>query len=137
MAHPNIRKRVLIIVSNTEAAEILGILLRGHEYDVVVEHAGLSGLTVAKSYYPDAVILDLETSATDNYEIAARLRSMSALRDVYLISLSNSSSAPSLDDVSRIDSHLKKPIGYKMIPAILSHHFLNQESGRANSLTLA
>jgi len=129
MAHPNIQKRVLIIASNTEAAEILSILLRAHEYDVVVEHAGLSGLTVAKSYYPDAVILDLETSATDNYEIAARLRSMSELRRVYLISVSNSSSAPSLDGVSRIDSHLNKPIGYKMIPVLLSHHFLNREIG--------
>jgi len=119
---------VLIIASNSEAAEILGILLRANNYDVVAEHTGLSGLTTAKSYYPDAVILDLETSAFNNYEVAAQLWSFSLLRKVYLISLSNSISAPSPSDISLIDSHLNKPMGYKMIAAILSHHFTIREN---------
>lgn len=128
MTHPKIRKRILIIASNAEAAEILGILLRSYNYDVIVEHSGKSGLAAAESQYPDAVILDLETSVRANSEVAERLRSISILRNIYLISLSNNSKLPFLNDAFRIDVYLKKPMGYNMVVNALSHHFSNPDS---------
>lgn len=118
------KKRVLVIDRNADAAEILGLLLRAHGYDVRVERDGLSGLRVAKLHRPRAVILDLGIDTMDAYETAARLRAIPGLRDVYLISLSGCNTpAAYLAGDGRFNVSLTKPSGYRALIGELERYF--------------
>jgi len=69
------RRRVLIVDDNVQAADSLGRLLSaflGQEVRVVYD--GPSALAVAGSFLPHVILLDLEMTVMDGYEVAMRLR---------------------------------------------------------------
>ena len=116
--------RVLVIDCNTDAAEILGILLRGHGYDVQVKCDKMAALATAKKFLPDCVVIDLGEDSMDTYELAAAMRKIPTLQNTYLITLSAAGLPKSYEAPEfRIDMHLIKPSGYRTLIDVLKRHF--------------
>jgi CheY-like chemotaxis protein/two-component sensor histidine kinase len=69
------RRRILIVDDNVQAADSLGRLLSvvfGQEVRVV--YNGKSALELAGSFLPEVILLDLEMTGMDGYEVAMRMR---------------------------------------------------------------
>jgi CheY-like chemotaxis protein len=116
--------RVLVVDCNVDAAELLGILLRGHGFEVQVECDKAAALATAETFLPDSVIIDLGKDNMDTYELAAALRDIPTLQNAYLITLSAAGlPKPYQAAEFKIDMHLAKPSGYRMLIDVLKRHF--------------
>jgi CheY-like chemotaxis protein len=108
---PRIRRRVLLIEDNAEAAGTFCELLElgGHEVDVA--HTGREGLAKARALHPDVVLCDIGLPGMDGYEVARALRSDESLRATCLVALSGYALPRDIRRASEVgfDHHLAKP----------------------------
>ena len=70
--------RVLVVEDDDEIADALKRSLRMEGYDVAVTGAGDEGLSRARTFNPDLVLLDLGLPGIDGMEVARRLRDISS-----------------------------------------------------------
>jgi CheY-like chemotaxis protein len=113
--------RVLVVDDNRDAAISLAMLLRMLGHDVQTAHDGASALTLAISYRPDMVFLDIGMPGMDGYEVARRLREQPALEGVVLIALTGwGQQADRLRTAEAgFDHHLVKPLETKVLKELL------------------
>jgi PAS domain S-box-containing protein len=72
---PPIRQlRILVVDDNKDAVETLDLLLQSMGQLVAVVYDGPSAVTVAKSFRPDVVLLDIGMPHMSGYEVARALR---------------------------------------------------------------
>jgi len=105
-----VRRRVLVIEDNVDAAESLRHVLEmigGHE--VVVANDGEAGVAAARQHSPDVILCDIGLPAMDGYEVARQIRAGGMA--TRLIALSGYASAEDIDRAIRsgFDFHIAKP----------------------------
>jgi two-component system response regulator ResD len=72
-------RRVLIVEDEAYVRELVAQYLQLEGYDVLQAADGLEALRLAAAYPPDLVILDLMLPGMDGFEVASRLRKVSAV----------------------------------------------------------
>ncbi|RED30451.1 response regulator [Paenibacillus sp. VMFN-D1] len=122
-------KVLLIIEDDIKFARILMDMARGRGFKALVAMQGDIGLDMAKTYLPDAIILDIQLPVMDGWAILGELKGDSATRHipVHIISVS--------DEVKQglkmgAIAYLKKP----STKASLEHAFSHIESYTEQSL---
>jgi CheY-like chemotaxis protein len=80
-------RRILVVDDNNDAAETLAAMLRVSGHQVETAGDGLQALTVAPSFAPDVVLLDLGMPNLNGYETATRIRAQPWGRHVALIAI--------------------------------------------------
>jgi two-component system CheB/CheR fusion protein len=123
-----LRKRVLVVDDNVDAAESVAMILRLSGYDVRCTYDGVSALDAAKAYHPDVVVLDIGLPGISGYEVARRLRLDPEFEETPLVAVTGYG-----QDVDRrrsrnagIDYHLTKPVD----PATLQQLLAKPPHGR-------
>jgi CheY-like chemotaxis protein len=84
---PGRRMRVLLVDDNTDSREMYAMVLQadGHEvHEADDSHAALAAFQAA---IPDVAVIDIGLPGMDGYDLARRIRSEPAWRDVTLIAL--------------------------------------------------
>ncbi len=116
-----IRRRVLVIEDNTDAADTLREALEfcGHEVDVA--YNGLTGIEKTLSFKPDVVLCDIGLPGKNGYEVARALRADARFKDLYIVALSGYAQPEDLQrtDNAGFDSHLAKPPSLEKIEELL------------------
>jgi CheY-like chemotaxis protein/anti-sigma regulatory factor (Ser/Thr protein kinase) len=79
--------RLLVVDDNEDAAESLAELLRFRGHEVRVAHDGASALTMAATYLPRMIFLDIGMPGMDGFEVARRLRQLPGLQGTVLAAL--------------------------------------------------
>jgi signal transduction histidine kinase/DNA-binding response OmpR family regulator len=74
--------RVLLIEDDSQAAELLRTQLSTAGYRVDVASSGESGLSVAVTHPPDAIVLDVTLPGIDGFEVIRRLKADPRLADI-------------------------------------------------------
>jgi CheY-like chemotaxis protein len=115
-------RRILIVDDNRDAADTLGELLRALGATVSVAHSGRGALDAMASFRPDAVVLDIGMPEMDGYEVARRIRSMAAHRDVKLIALTGwgQESDHRRTQAAGFDHHVVKPPDVERLRELLT-----------------
>jgi signal transduction histidine kinase len=115
------RRRVLIVDDNRDAADTLGELvdLLGHESVVAYDPA--AALARAAERLPDVALCDIGLPGMNGYELARRLRALSAGHDLRIFALSGYAQP---DDLARaaeagFEAHLAKPADPEMLARLL------------------
>jgi CheY-like chemotaxis protein len=85
MTTPPTHRRVLVVDDNADAADSLSILLRLLGHDVVTAYAGPGGLTLAESFQPEVVFLDIGMPGMSGYEVARLLKAGPAAPGIRLL----------------------------------------------------
>jgi two-component system CheB/CheR fusion protein len=123
-----LRRRVLVVDDNVDAADSVAMILRMSGYDVRCTHDGLSALDTAKVYHPDIVVLDIGLPGISGYEVARRLRLDPEFEATPLVAVTGYG-----QEVDRrrsksagIDYHLTKPVD----PATLQQLLAKPPQGR-------
>ena len=117
------RRRILIVDDNVQAADSLGKLMSvvfGQEVGVV--YNGKSALELAGSFLPEVVLLDLEMTGMDGYEVAMRLRERSECSKALIVAVTGWGHE---EDRRRsremgFDLHLVKPVTARDLRAMLT-----------------
>ncbi|UXI65851.1 PAS domain-containing hybrid sensor histidine kinase/response regulator [Tahibacter amnicola] len=114
--------RILVVDDNEDAADSLGIILRGLGNEVRIAHDGETGLAAIEAERPDVVLLDLGMPGMDGYELARQVRTTLGDDDVTLIALTGWGQE---EDRRRskeagIDHHLVKPVDFAALWELLS-----------------
>jgi PAS domain S-box-containing protein len=83
-----LRRRILIIEDNLDAADSLreALELSGHE--VAIANDGPDGLAKARRHKPDAVFCDIGLPGMDGFAVARTLRADQGLKETFLVALS-------------------------------------------------
>jgi PAS domain S-box-containing protein len=120
-ARTPIRSRVLVADDNQDAADSLAMLLEMAGHDVRVVHEGLSAVSVAHTFRPDTVLLDIGMPQLNGYEVARALRKEPWGAGITLIALTgwgqDSDRQKAIE--AGFDRHLTKPVDPDTLEALM------------------
>jgi len=100
----------------------MGILQTRRGHVTRVAFTGPDALSVAAEFLPEVVLLDIGLPGMDGFEVARRLRQMSALAGVLLIAMTGYASPEDLLAAKQagFDQHLVKPLDLDVLRACLA-----------------
>lgn len=116
------RRRVLVAEDNRDAADTLGLLLELYGHEVRIAHSGNAALSVARSFHPDAALLDIGIPDLDGYEVARKLRVETFCPDIVLIALTGYGQDGDKEraQAAGFDHHLTKPVDPNKLEALIA-----------------
>jgi PAS domain S-box-containing protein len=116
-----LRRRVLVVDDNVDAAESVAMILRLSGFDVRCIYEGTSVLETAKSYHPDVVVLDIGLPGMDGYQVARQLRSDPQLKGTPLVAVTGYGKEEDrqASKSAGFDYHLTKPVDPMALQALL------------------
>ena len=79
-------EQVLLIEDEEIICTFISSVLLSYDYKVMISKKGREGLTIAASYYPDIILLDVELSDIDGIEVLKNLREWSNIPVIILSS---------------------------------------------------
>jgi two-component system CheB/CheR fusion protein len=115
-------RRVLVVDDNVDSAESLAMLLRLKGHEVQVAYDGPAALVTARTFHPEAVLLDIGLPGLDGYQVATRLRKQRRTAGSLLVALTGYGQE---EDQQRslhagFDHHLTKPVDPPVIYELLA-----------------
>ena len=117
-----LRRRILIVDDNQDAAESLSMLLELEGHEVRVAHLGKTALSLAHQFRPDTVVLDIGMPDLSGYEVATMLRREPWATNLQLIALTgwgqDHDRRRALD--AGFDHHLIKPVNPEQLSGLIA-----------------
>ncbi len=80
-------KRLLVIEDDYDVAEMLLMYFTSHQYEVYHADSGLAGVEMARSKFPQLILLDVMMPDIDGYETCLRIRQMTLTKYIPIIFL--------------------------------------------------
>jgi PAS domain S-box-containing protein len=120
-----LRKRVLVVDDNVDAAESIAMILRVSGYDVRCVYDGPTVLQVAKAYRPDVVLLDIGLPGLSGYDVARELREQPEFRRTPLVAVTGYGQEEDRrrSQEAGFDYHLTKPVDPEALQAFVARPF--------------
>jgi CheY-like chemotaxis protein len=114
-------RRVLVVDDNREAADSIAWLVSIAGHEVRTAYDGQEGLTVASSFTPDVLLLDLGMPGLTGYELARKIRHEPWGQTATLIAVTGWGQERDRRRVADagFDAHLVKPVDTKSLLAAL------------------
>lgn len=109
---PEEKKVVVCIEDEPEMIDLIKLILRHAEFDLVGAVGGLEGLETVRDLKPDLVLLDLMMPDMDGWEVYRQMKADDALKHVPVIVVT--AKAQSIDRVlglhlAKVDDYITKP----------------------------
>lgn len=80
-------KRLLVIEDDYDVAEMLVMYFTSHQYEVFHADSGLVGVEMARTKYPQLIMLDVMMPDIDGYEVCNRIRQATLTKYIPIIFL--------------------------------------------------
>jgi CheY-like chemotaxis protein len=114
-------RRVLVVDDNVDAATTLHLLLRSLGHETRVAYGGREALDIAAEFQPDIVLLDIGMPEIDGYEVARRLRTANAGRELRIVAITGWGQQADRDKSREagFDVHLVKPVEIGLLSKVL------------------
>jgi len=124
-SHPStaLRRRILVVDDNVDAAESLALLLQLKGHEVQVAHDGPTALKTAVQFRPEAVLLDIGLPRMDGYQVAQQIREQSWGSNVLVVALTGygQDEDRQRSAAAGFNAHLIKPVGLEVLSQLLAH----------------
>jgi PAS domain S-box-containing protein len=119
-----LRRRVLVVDDNVDAAKSIAMILKLSGYDVHCVHDGPSALAAAQSYRPDVVVLDIGLPGMSGYEVAQHLRATPEFKRVPLVAVTGYGQDEDRRRSKEVgfDHHLTKPVDPNALQDFVATH---------------
>lgn len=104
--------RVLVVEDSEESAKIISKLLEKAGYQVETTRNGTEAITVAKSFLPHAVLVDIGLPGLDGYQVARQIRADQ--EGALLIATTGLSGTEALrySEAAGFSHHMVKPLDF-------------------------
>jgi PAS domain S-box-containing protein len=121
----DLRRKVLVVDDNRDAADSLAMLLEMHGHGVHVGHSGSEALQIARQELPQAVILDIGMPDMSGYDVARQIRAERWGGQIYLIAITGWGQKEDKDRAiaAGFDHHLTKPVDPDEVEDLLQTFF--------------
>jgi PAS domain S-box-containing protein len=118
-----LRRRVLVVDDNVDAAEMLAAALALRGCEVTLAHDAPQALELAASRSFDAALLDIGLPVIDGYELAQRLRALDNLRDARLIAVTGYGQPADKQRAlaAGFHHHLVKPVDLRLLETLVTN----------------
>jgi PAS domain S-box-containing protein len=111
-AAPSVRRRVLIVDDNRDAADALAMLLQHTGHDTFVAYDGPAAFTAAETHRPEVILLDIGLPGMSGHEVCRQMRAQVWGQHIRMIALTgwgqDEDRRKSAD--AGFDGHLVKPV---------------------------
>ncbi len=122
-------QQVLVVDDNTDAADMLGMLLEADGHAVTVVHGSQAALDAVEKSFPGVCILDIGLPEMDGYELARRIRAHSRMHGALLVAVTgygqDSDRKKALD--AGFNEHLVKPVDTGKLLQMLASRRLQRQ----------
>jgi PAS domain S-box-containing protein len=117
-----LRRRVLVVDDNVDAATSIAMILKLSGYDVHCVYDGPSALEAAEAYRPDAVVLDIGLPGMSGYEVAKRLRERPDFQHTPLVAVTGYGQDEDRQRSAEVgfNHHLTKPVDPNALQAFVA-----------------
>jgi len=125
----NKSKKILVVDDEADILELLKYNLKKEGYHVKTVNNGVDALEVAKTFYPDLVLLDIMMPNQDGVETCRQLREIPELGDTFIVFLTARSeeySEVAAFDIGA-DDYITKPIKPRALMSRISAMFRRGE----------
>jgi DNA-binding response OmpR family regulator len=111
----------LIVDDNVDAADSIAMLLQASGFAVRCVYDGISALSVARTYKPSVIVLDIGLPDITGYEVARRLREQQEFAHTAIVAVTGygQSSDRQRAQQAGIDHHMIKPVDPDALRAVL------------------
>ena len=106
--------KILTIDDDPSMTELLGLLLRSYQMEIVIANDSNVGLELARTEKPDLITLDLMMPGLDGWEICKSIRSFSQVPIIIISALDNPAAVSRALDAGAND-YLVKPVPGKTL----------------------
>jgi PAS domain S-box-containing protein len=122
VSQARVRRRVLVIEDNADAAQSLADVLQLEGHEVTIARNGTVGVQLARELKPDLVICDLGLPDLDGFEVGRTLRADDSLRATRLIALSGYAQPEDIERARNagFEAHLPKPAPLEQLDSLLA-----------------
>ncbi len=110
---------VLTIDDDPAITELLSVILRTHNFEVLVSNSGEEGIHIIREKSPQLVLLDLMMPHMDGWQICKAVRNFSNVPILILSALDDPSIVASILDAGA-DDYLVKPVPSAVLVAHLN-----------------
>jgi DNA-binding response OmpR family regulator len=110
---------ILAIDDDPAITDLLSIILRTHNFDVMVSNSGQEAIQIIKEKTPQLVLLDLMMPHMDGWQICKAVRAFSNVPILILSALDDPSIVASILDAGA-DDYLVKPVPSAVLVAHLN-----------------
>jgi CheY-like chemotaxis protein len=122
-------RRIAVVDDNRDAADSMAAILRLQGFEARTGYNGREALSLAMTFHPHAMLLDIGMPDMSGYEVASAVRRLPEGSDIVLVALTGWGQP---DDRLRsgaagFDHHLVKPVN----PSILRRLLASPELARA------
>jgi len=122
-ASAQVRKRILIVDDNHDAAAMMALLLGKLGHEIHVAHDGAVALTLGARIRPDVVLMDIGMPVMDGHTACAEMRRTDWGKNAFIVALTGwgQEEDKSRSQQAGFDHHLVKPISSDTLTAVLAH----------------
>ncbi|HEC35555.1 MAG TPA: hybrid sensor histidine kinase/response regulator, partial [Anaerolineae bacterium] len=112
------RPRILYVEDDLASAALVQRVLAAEGYEVVVVGDGITALEVAPRTRPSLILMDINISGLDGYEVTTRLRSLEEMKQVPIIALTAAALKGDRERalIAGCDGYIPKPIDVDRLP---------------------
>ncbi|HWO41209.1 MAG TPA: response regulator [Candidatus Eisenbacteria bacterium] len=111
------KTRILLAEDNTDAAEIVSIVLKHFGYEVILAHDGVEAVKNAVTFEPDLILMDLMMPRMDGLEATAHIRQHPKTKSIPIIAATAMATSEGRKKclAAGCDEYLPKPISPKQL----------------------
>lgn len=119
---PLMRRRVLVVDDNVDAANALNLMLQSLGHETCVAYDGQASLRMAAEFRPDIVLLDIGMPGLNGFEVARHLGALKKERNFRIVALTGWGQASDRERTREagFDLHLVKPVDADDLARIVS-----------------
>jgi signal transduction histidine kinase/DNA-binding NarL/FixJ family response regulator len=135
---------ILVAEDDPEIRELLVLLLRSHDYELLEASDGMEAYELLHQRKPDLLITDVVMPRMDGYELVRRVRQDESLAKLPVIFCSASYHGREIREMARtldVSATLLKPYDVSTVPEVVDHvlsaHQIEDSAAQAQSLTQA
>ncbi len=114
------RQRQILYVEDDPASALLvrRILEAEGQYEVLVVADGITALEIAQQAHPDLILMDINISGLDGYEVTTRLRSSAGMENVPIVAVTAAALKGDRERalIAGCDGYISKPIDVDRFP---------------------
>ncbi len=116
--HREARARILYVEDDPSSARLVQRVLEAEGFDVRVATDGIAALEAARQLKPDLILMDINISGLDGYEVTTRLRALEELKDVPIVAVTAATLRGDRERalIAGCDGYIPKPIDVDRFP---------------------
>lgn len=110
--------RILIVEDNDKNRLLLRDLLNYYGYEIIEAENGEAGITKAREYKPDLILMDIQMPVMDGFSAIINIKNDPELKDIKIIAVTSFAMAEEKEKIMKtgVDDYISKPIDIKELP---------------------